>query len=142
MEGILTYVDPSGRYGKVDTRNDLYKTLFVKFPSLPDKSLVNSSIFFDLTQNEKGVPYAVFRNVVSRNNTVFNTEDRSKWYDFGENYENIFLDKIVPHLDRDITRNPEKDECPWAIDLYDWTEQKYADLKTQTIPFFMVSKYK
>ena len=142
MEGILTYVDPQGKYGKVDTRNDIYKTLFVKFPSLPDPKLVNSSIFFDLTQNEKGIPYAVFVSAALRNKTIFNTEDRTKWYDFGEDYEKEFLDKIEPHLDRDIILNPEKEFCPWALDLYDWTKQKYADLKTQTMPFFMVGKYK
>lgn len=142
MEGILTYVDPQGRYGKVDTRNDIYKTLFVKFPSLPDYSLVNSSIFFNLEQNEQGVPYAVFVSQALRNKTIFNTEDRIKWYDFGEDYERVFLEQIEPHLDRDIIKNPEKETCPWALDLYDWTCQKYADLKTQTVPFFMVGKYK
>lgn len=142
MEGILTYIDPGGKYGKVNTRNDVYKTLFVKFPSQPDQKIVNSTIFFDLERNDKGVPYAVFRTLALRNKSTFNTEDRSKWYDLGEDYENVFLDKIVPHIDRDIIRNPEKDTCPWAIDLYDWTCQKYADLKTQTVPFFMVSKYK
>lgn len=141
MEGILTYVDPQGRYGKVDTRNDTYKTLYVKFPSFPDQSLVNSSIFFNLTHNEKGIPYAEFVSAALRNNTVFNTEDRSKWYNFGEDYEREFLEKIEPYLDRDIILNPEKETCPWALDLFDWTKQKYADLKTQTTPFFLVGKY-
>ena len=142
MEGILTCIDPKGKYGKVDTRNDVYKTLIVTFSSFPDMSLLNSSIEFDLKYDEYGVPYAKFKSASVRNNTIFNTEDRTKWYDFGMDYEEEFIDKIVPYLNRDIIINPEKIICPWALDLYDWTEQKYADLKTQTTPFFMVSKYK
>jgi hypothetical protein len=72
---------------------------------------------------------------------VFNTEDRSLWYSWGENFENDFIDKIVPLIKVDIRKNPAKKQYPWAIDLYDYTNHRPADLKVQNTPFFTAGKY-
>ena len=141
MEGILVSVDPSGKYGKVDTRNNNIGIVYIKFDTLQTQDILNSTVSFDLTRNSKGVPYAIFRSVVPRNPVVFNTEDRSKWYLWGENFEDDFLRNIVPQIGRDIRKNPEKRIHPWAIDLIDYTLNKPADLKKQDTPFFTVAKY-
>lgn len=54
----------------------------------------------------------------------------------GEHYEDDFISKVAPLIQLDIIKNPAKGTSPWEIDLFDRTNNKYADLKTQNTPFF------
>lgn len=42
----------------------------------------------------------------------------------------------------DLRKNPAKILTPWEIDLYDYTNNHPADLKTQNTPFFTCGKYR
>ena len=77
-----------------------------------------------------------------RNQAPFSTEDRARWYEWGEDAEADFVEKIVPQIGLDIRKNPEKERCSWAIDLFDYTNNRPADLKVQNTPFFTVAKYR
>lgn len=83
----------------------------------------------------------MFEEVANRNDTVFNTEDRTKWYSLGENKEFEFVSKIVPSLDVQLIINPEKANDPTVIDLWDVTNNRPADLKVQTTPFSSSDRY-
>lgn len=143
MEGQLIYFDKGNASGIVDTRNKQYgklKIYFNKDTNL-DAIAINLTIEFDIKTSRYDNKYAKFKSIVSRNETKYNTEDRSKWYKWGENFENDFIKEIVPYLGIDIRINPSKADCSWSIDLFDYTNNKPADLKTQTTPFFSVAKY-
>lgn len=143
MEGILLSIDRLQQKGIVDTRNDRYKTLTIYFGAhMPDSLQENCSVNFEVRQSAAGNQYAKFISVVERNAAVFNTEDRDKWYSWGEDYERDFIDKIVPLIKIDIRKNPEKETCSWAIDLVDFTHKRYADLKVQATPFFTAGSSK
>lgn len=139
MEGRLIEIVGNDGKGKVDTRNDELRVLTIY--GLPQNVQVDSTIEFEVKVSAIGNNYAKFKSVVERNQALFNTEDRTRWYEFGENEEQDFIEQIVPVIGRDIRINPDKEERPWAIDLYDYTLEKYADLKTQKTPFFTASKY-
>lgn len=139
MEGQLVEIDGTVGEGKVDTRNDALGVL--KIYGLPQNVQLNSTIEFEVRTSRIGRNYAKFNAIVERNQALFNTEDRDRWYEFGENEEQDFIEHIVPVIGRDIRINPEKEERPWEIDLYDYSLGKYADLKTQKTPFFTASKY-
>ena len=141
MEGRLCSIDYENRRGRVDTRNDDLGVLTVYFRYIPAELKVNSTIEFDVMTSATGNKYAKFVSCVERNETYFNTEDRSKWYDFGEKLEEDFIPVIREATGRDIRVNPEKKYCPWAIDLFDFSANRTADLKTQTTPFFTAGKY-
>lgn len=141
MEGILCDLDIEQKKGKVDTRNDILGVLTIYFGAIPNNLTVNSTVKFDVITSKAGNIYAKFVSTVERNQAQFNTEDRSKWYDWGESREKDFLAVICQATGHDIRINPEKEACPWAIDLYDYTIQKPADLKTQNTPFFTAGKY-
>src|SRR5699024_8274088 len=85
--------------------------------------------------------YAKFKNISNRNETIFNPEDRDKWYSWGEKQEIEFVKIVVPFLKRDIQINPEKKLDKTKPDLYDYSTGTYADLKRQTTPFFTAGKY-
>lgn len=97
---------------------------------------------FEVVTSKAGRRYAKFISLVERNQVRFNTENRSWWYVWGEDEEKDFVTHIVPRLGIDLRINPQKMEEPWAIDLYDYTHNRYADLKTQKTPFFTAGKYK
>lgn len=142
MEGRLTYLKAQENWGKVDTRNDELGVLTIYFQCVTENIKVNSTVEFDVfTSKTTGKPYAKFLNVAERNQVVFNTEDRDLWYAWGEDFETDFIENIVPRINIDIRKNPEKEYCPWAIDLRDYTNDKPADLKTQNTPFFTAGKY-
>lgn len=143
MEGILISLDRQARSGKVDTRNDRIGVLPIYFGSfIPNEVQQNCSVTIDIRRSSSGNLYARFISVVERNKVIFNTEDRDQWYTWGEDYENDFIIKIVPQIGIDVRKNPEKDQFAWAIDLYDYSHQRYADLKVQETPFFSAGSSK
>lgn len=97
---------------------------------------------FEIKQSWTGNIYAKFLSVVNRNQSLLNTEDRELWYAWGEHYEEDFIERVAPILNVDIRLNPEKEYCKWAIDLFDYTNYKYADLKVQEPPFFSAGNKK
>lgn len=138
MEGILLSVDRAAKSGIVDTRNHQFGVLTIRFEdTIPDDVQENRSVSFEIETGFDGNPYARFVSVVARNQAVSeNTERRELWYTWGEDAEKDFIRKVVPQIGIDIRRNPEKDHCAWAIDLFDYTNNRYADLKVQETPFF------
>ena len=141
MEGRLCSLDIERKKGTVDTRNDSLGVLTIYFKSIPDGLTVDSTVAFDVVTSKFGTTYAKFSSQVERNPTRFNTEDRSKWYDWGMEMEQDFVAVIREKTGHDIRVNPDKEGCPWAIDLYDYTAQRPADLKTRKTPFFTAGKY-
>lgn len=142
MEGLLIEICPNNGYDIVDTRNDQYGRLRMYYSKIKETLPVNSTVSFDIKTSASGNNYAKFLSVIERNTAIFNTEDRTKWYEWGEDEETDFVTHIVPQFGYDIQINPEKANCSWAIDLIDITHNRMADLKTQNTPFFTVSKYK
>lgn len=143
MEGILLKLPENGNPGIVDTRNDKLGKLRIYFKSLPAGLVAGATITFDVVTSAYGNNYAKFIRVEERNQAVFNTEDRSKWYEWGENFEDDFIRKVAPIIKLDIIKNPAKKTQPWEIDLIDRTNNKYVDLKVQNTPFFYAGrKYK
>lgn len=141
MEGILISLDREARRGQVDTRNDGIGILTIYFKEIPDAVQMNCTVVFDVVISRIGNRYAKFISVADRNQALFNTEDRTQWYIWGEREENDFVEHIVPRLGIDLRMNPEKAQRPWEIDLFDYTHNRYADLKTQNTPFFTAWKY-
>lgn len=145
MRGRLFNLDRQNQRAKVDTRNDCYGELTVYFnKNMPDNVYENCTIEFDVIHSRNGNYYAVFNNIVERNQSIFNTEDRNQWYEHGENLEEDFIQNSVHCIGRDIRRNPEKDIDPTVIDLMDYTESptgEPCDLKTQNTPFFSAGRY-
>lgn len=92
MEGILIYTDKSGEWGKVDTRNDDLGVLTIYFPANLGEIENDVTVEFEVKTSKTGNRYAKFTSFVSRNQAVFNTEDRDKWYVWGEDKENDFLE--------------------------------------------------
>lgn len=142
MEGIVVEVRPNEAYDIVDTRNDRYRKLKLYYDKREITLAVNMSVEFEVRTSAVGNTYAKFLTVVERNQAIFNTEDRTRWYEWGEAGEDNFIANVVPVIGLDIKKNPAKVERPWEIDLYDYTNNRYADLKIQNTPFFTVGKYK
>lgn len=141
LEGRLIEIDWNNKCGRVATGNDEIGILKIYFKNLEKEAKVDCTVEFEVVVSKFGNRYAKFKSLVERNQAVFNTEDRKQWYAWGENEENDFIAKIVPQLQVDIRRNPEKETYLWAIDLYDYTNNRPADLKRQTTPFFTAGKY-
>lgn len=142
MEGILVELNRNQKCGIVDTRNNVYKRLTIYFKTIPSNLEPDMTVQFEVVLSKKGNYYAKFESIVERYDAIFNTEDRSKWYLWGEDEEKSFIEKVVPRIGVDIRKNPDKEICSWAIDLYDYTNNRPADLKTQNTPFFTVDKYR
>lgn len=141
MRGRLIELNKEEKKGRVYTGNDGKKELTIYFPDVPGELQIDCTVEFEVVTSRWGNRYAKFLSVVERNATVFNTEDRVKWYTWGENEENDFVSKIVPQIGLELKINSEKKYCPWAIDLYDYTNNRPADLKTQNTPFFTAGRY-
>lgn len=101
---------------------------------------VGDTVSFDAVRDPAGQEYAVHVVRQERNFAKFNTEDKNSWMREGASLEEAFVEEIVPYLDRDIRINPRKKVDPRVIDLVDYTNKRYADLKTQETPFFLVAK--
>lgn len=142
MKGRLLEISPDKKQGKVATGNDELGVLTVYFNRITEMIAVGNTIEFEVVTSRFGNKYAKFQSIVDRNTTIFNTEDRDLWYTWGENEEVDFVSNVVPNLRLDIRVNPEKRRRKWAIDLYDYTNNRPADLKTQNTPFFTAGKYK
>lgn len=141
MEGILISLDPEAKRGRVDTRNDGIGILPIYFREIPESVKINCTVVFNVAISSGGRRYAKFISVADRNQALFNTEDRTQWYNWGEEEEKDFVKHIVPKLGIDLRINPEKVNKPWEIDLFDYTHNRYADLKSQKTPFFTAGKY-
>lgn len=141
MEGILISLDRVEKKGRVDTRNDNIGILTIYFKELPDEVQLNCTVEFDVVISKNGNRYAKFITVAERNQVMFNTEDRMQWYVWGQEEEYDFIEHIVPRLGIDLRINPEKSMSPWEIDFFDYTHNRYADLKTQKTPFFTAGRY-
>lgn len=139
MYGILKSVVCEGE-GEVDTRNDQYKTL--RIYKLPKDIQVNTTVKFEVVLSKSNNYYAKFVAIADRNVSLYNTEDRKQWYSWGEGKEEELIRTIVPTLKSNIIINPAKASDPTRIDLYDLTNERYADLKVQDTPFFTSGKYK
>lgn len=151
MEGfVLSTNNPKiNDAGIVRTNNKKYNDLTIF--NLPSDVQKQDSVKFEVVLSDRGYFYANFKEKVSRNdlNTgnddapKISTENRAYWYDWGEKKEREFIKKVVPVLNLEIRRNPEKDKGadgkphPEAIDLVDDTNKCYADLKTVRTPFYM-----
>lgn len=142
MEGILLSLDREEKRGQVDTRNDKLGKLTIYFREIPDGLKKNCTVSFDVVESKAGKPYAKFLSAVDRNQARFNTEDRTQWYLWGMGTERDFVEHIVPQLGIDLRINPQKATARWAIDLYDASHDKYADLKVQRTPFFTAGRYR
>lgn len=138
MEGRIISISNSGK-GSVNTGNNQYGILPIY--QLPPNVAVDMTIEFTIRVSAIGNTYAVFSSIVERNTALFNTEDRSRWYTWGEDEEGDFVRLVVPDLHIDLRKNPEKETRPWAIDLIDYTHNRFADLKTQNTPFFSCGQY-
>lgn len=141
MKGRICALNRDERRGRVDTRKDDLGVLTIYFDDVPVGLSTDDTVEFQVKTSKAGNKYAKFISIVERNQALFNTEDRSKWYEWGGEREPLFVSLIAQLTGRDIRINPEKAECPWAIDLYDFTMKRPADLKTQNTPFFTAGKY-
>lgn len=141
MEGRLVSLDINNKRGIVDTRNDNYGRLTIYFSIIPANLVIDATVEFEIKVSAAGNTYAKFISMVERNQAIFNTEDRDQWYEWGEDEEDDFINHIVPRIGVNLIINPAKATSPWEIDLYDNTNQKYADLKTQNTPFFTAGRY-
>ena len=141
MQGLLVEICPNQPYDIVDTRNDRYGRLRLYYNKLAIELATNMTVEFEINTSSSGNTYAKFIFIVERNQAIFNTEDRDRWYEWGEAGEDNFIANIAPVIGLDIRKNPAKATCPWEIDLVDYTNNRYADLKIQNTPFFTVGKY-
>ena len=93
----------------------------------------DDTVKFDVFHSVNGKAYA--GNIVKqeRNTSIYNTEDKQEWVKSGLEAEYDFVAKIVPRINRTIVMNREKANNPYAIDLYDCDNNRFADLKTQEI---------
>lgn len=134
MEGRIKYLNREENYGYIETYNR--KVRDVSFRLVDGKLQVDDTVSFLLQRSWSGKYYA--RNVtpVERNEMRRSTEDKLAWCAEGQREEQDFVNTVVPHLHRDIIINPEKKTNPYAIDLVDRGQRRYADLKKQTTPFF------
>lgn len=142
MEGLLIEICSDELYDIVDTRNDQIGTLRLYYGQTKEVLPINSTVEFEIKISSTGNRYAKYVSLVERNHAIFNTEDRTRWYEWGENEEADFIANVVPLIGDDIRKHPDKDRISWSIDLYNYTNNRPADLKTQNTPFFTVSKYK
>jgi cold shock CspA family protein len=131
--GWIKYVDPDGSYGYIKPSNSRKD---VRFFTNQDCSLaVGATVSYEIRDG-----IAINVRGVARNTVEHNTEDAEWWYEKGEEEEKRFIETIVPRLNRHLVINREKKADPTAIDLYDLDNDKYADLKRQTTPYFSAGK--
>lgn len=140
MFGIIRENDNRLDYGIVESRDRTLGTIRVY--NLPDFAEVGMTVEFEDIVSKRGNTYGRYISLPERNNTIFNTEDRKLWYEWGSNKEDVFVEEVAPMLGLDIIINPEKLTNPTVIDLYDRKNNVYCDLKVQDTPFFTAHRYK
>lgn len=138
MFGIVREVN-CNEFAIVETRNDYIGDIRVY--NIPETLDIDRTIEFDLRTDTNNDYYGVFVRIPERNNINLNTEDRDFWYALGNEKELEFINNIVPQLGLNIIINPEKQNDPTVIDLYDQQNQIYCDLKVQNTPFFTAGRY-
>lgn len=134
MEGRIKYLNREENYGYIETYNR--KVGDVSFRLVDGKLQVDDTVSFLLQRSQNGKYYARNVTLVERNEIRRSTEDKLAWCAEGQEEEQDFVNTVVPHLHRDIIINPKKKTDPYAIDLEDRGQGRYADLKKQTTPFF------
>lgn len=143
MEGRISYIDNSKGYGYIKTENKEIGDLSFYFEANSCTMSKDDTVSFEITTSKKtGKKYAKNVKSVVRNASKYNTEDKQKWCKEGEQLEKAFVENIVPKLSIKLDINPQKKTNPYAIDLIDYTNKKYADLKSQNTPFFTAGRYK
>lgn len=142
MRGLIVECEDDKEFAIVDTRSDQHGRLRLYHGEPAGTLTAGMTVDFELKVSGAGNTYAKLTSVIERNQAPFSTEDRARWYEWGEDAEADFVEKIVPQLGLDIRKNPEKERCSWAIDLFDYTNNRPADLKVQNTPFFTVVKYR
>lgn len=142
MRGLIITCEDDGGFAIVDTRSDQHGKLRLYHHEPAGSLSAGMTVDFELKVSAAGNTYAKLTHIVERNQTRFSTEDRSRWYEWGEDAEADFVEKVAPLLGLDIRKNPEKEGRSWAIDLFDYTNGRAADLKVQNTPFFTVAKYR
>lgn len=141
MEGHIVSLNYQQGYGKIETFNKTFNKITFYLNTLSEKVNVNDTVSFEIRVSKSGIHYAHNVTPVYRNLSKYNTEDKQLWCKEGELSEQAFVKNIVPKIGLNIIINPDKITNPYAIDLWDIDNQKYADLKSQNTPFFYSGKY-
>ena len=142
MEGRISYINNSKGYGYIKTENKEIGDLSFYFEANLCTMSKDDTVSFEIaTSKNTGKKYAKNVILVARNVCKYNTEDKQKWCKEGEKLEIAFVKNIVPKLAIKLDINPEKKINPYAIDLIDYTNNKYADLKSQNTPFFTAGRH-
>lgn len=141
MEGRVVYVDRQNGYGRIETQNKDVPRLTFYLTSISFDVMNDDTVSFTIETSSKGIRYAKYVKLMSRNKSKFNTEDKQKWCTEGEELEKAFVERIVPYLNVKLEINPDKCDNPCVIDLIDLTNGKYADLKSQNTPFFTAGRF-
>lgn len=136
MEGQVIEINIEKGYGRIETYNKQVKRITFYLNKVSEKIVENDTVSFELKRSRSGIFYAQYVKLIHRNLSKYNTEDKQKWCKEGELLEQAFVKNIVPLIGRDIIINPEKATNPYAIDLLDRENNKFADLKSQNTPFF------
>jgi hypothetical protein len=71
--------------------------------------------------------------------TQHNLQDKGSWCIHGLSKEESFIEKFGQHFG--VLKNPAKLVDKFAPDLFDWRDNRLADLKTQNTPFFTSGRY-
>lgn len=138
MQGFIAYLNEEKGFGYIRLPERGKKD--VSFRVSPGSGLKkDDTVVFDFVPTPKG-GYAQNVCRLERNDAKFSTEDKASWVEEGADLEEDFVADIVPKLGRNIIINPEKEKDPTVIDLVDRDQGRYADLKTQETPFFLVDK--
>lgn len=142
MEGRIVFIQHEKGYGRINTQNKEIGFLTFYLSSLKTKVKTGDTVSFEIKKSKTtGKKYAVNVCPVFRNDSKFNTEDKQVWCKEGERLENEFIKKAVPLLGIDLRINPEKEKNACAIDLVDYTNHRFADVKSQSTPFFTAANY-
>ena len=138
MTGFIKYINHTDGYGYISVPDRSKRDIPFQIP--PGMRLEkDDTVTFHLACSASGKAYA--DNVVKqeRNRSAYSTEDKQAWVKAGLQEEYDFVAEIVPRIHRTIVMNEEKKVNPYAIDLYDCDNGRYADLKTQETPFFLAA---
>lgn len=130
MIGFIKYINYKDGYGYISIPDRAKKDIVFRIPA-GEVLKKDDTVKFDVFHSVNGKAYA--GNIVKqeRNTSIYNTEDKQEWVKSGLEAEYDFVAKIVPRINRTIVMNREKANNPYAIDLYDCDNNRFADLKTQ-----------